>query len=110
MNRESLIFCVAALVVALAVCAAGFRLAALPRDVVDAAKRPAAPETLPDVDLGGGRTLSVIADHQGPQNVYVQSVTLNGAPHLVPWLTHAQLEAGGTLRFDLGPSPSSWGR
>jgi hypothetical protein len=53
-NRESLIFCVAALVVALAVCAAGFRLAALPRDVVDAAKRPAAPETLPDVDLGGG--------------------------------------------------------
>jgi hypothetical protein len=36
-NRESLIFCVAALVVALAVCAAGFRL-----------------ETLPDVDLGGG--------------------------------------------------------
>lgn len=54
MNRESLIFCVAALVVALAVCAAGFRLAALPRDVVDAAKRPAAPETLPDVDLGGG--------------------------------------------------------
>ncbi len=54
MNRESLIFCVAALVVALAVCAAGFRLAALPRDAVDAAKRPAAPETLPDVDLGGG--------------------------------------------------------
>ena len=54
MNRESLIFCVAALVVALAVCAVGFRLAALPRDVVDAAKRPAAPETLPDVDLGGG--------------------------------------------------------
>jgi len=53
-NRESLIFCVAALVVALAVCAVGFRLAALPRDVVDAAKRPAAPETLPDVDLGGG--------------------------------------------------------
>lgn len=54
MNRESLIFCVAALVVALAVCAVGFRLAALPRDVVDAAKRPAAAETLPDIDLGGG--------------------------------------------------------
>ncbi len=54
MNRESLIFCVAALVVALAVCAVGFRLAALPRDAIDAAKRPAAPETLPDVDLGGG--------------------------------------------------------
>lgn len=54
MNRESLLFCVAALVAALAVCAVGFRFAALPRDAVDAAQRPAAAEALPDVDLGGG--------------------------------------------------------
>lgn len=54
MNRESLLFCVAALVAALAVCAVGFQFAALPRDAVDAAKRPAPAETLPDVDLGGG--------------------------------------------------------
>lgn len=63
-----------------------------------------------DVDLGGGRALAVVADHQAPANVYVQSVTLGAAPHLVPWLSHAQLVGAGTLRFDLGPNPSSWGR
>ena len=54
MNRESLIFCGAALVVTLAVSAIGFRLAALPPETVEALKRPAPAESLPDVDLGGG--------------------------------------------------------
>ena len=54
MSRESLIFCGASLAVALAVCAAGFKLAALPPETVAAAKQPAPPETLPDVDVGGG--------------------------------------------------------
>lgn len=54
MNRESLIFCTVALAVALALCALGYRWAALPRDAVDAAKRPAPAESLPDVELGGG--------------------------------------------------------
>ena len=54
MNRESLVFCAAALAVALAVCAAGFKLAALPAETVAAAKQPAPAETLPDLDIGGG--------------------------------------------------------
>lgn len=54
MNRESLVFCGVSLAVTLAVCAAGFRLAALPAETIAAAKRPAPAETLPDVDLGGG--------------------------------------------------------
>ena len=54
MNRESFVFCTAALAVALAVSALGFRWAALPRDVVEATKRPAPAESMPDVDLGGG--------------------------------------------------------
>ena len=54
MNRGSLIFCTTALAVALAVCAVGFQLAALPRDAIDASRQAAAAETLPDVDLGGG--------------------------------------------------------
>lgn len=54
MNRESLIFCGASLAVALAVCAAGFALAALPRATIEAAKQPAPAETLPDIDIGGG--------------------------------------------------------
>ncbi|HMM53731.1 MAG TPA: hypothetical protein PKC23_01800 [Candidatus Desulfobacillus sp.] len=54
MSRDSLIFCGAALAVTLAVCTVGFRLAALPADAVQAASQPAPPETLPDIDIGGG--------------------------------------------------------
>jgi hypothetical protein len=54
MNRESLIFCGASLVVTLAVSAIGFHFAALPGETVAAAKKPAPAETLPDIDMGGG--------------------------------------------------------
>lgn len=54
MNRESLVFCTLALVVALAVCALGFRAAALPPERIEAMKQPAAAESMPDLDLGGG--------------------------------------------------------
>ncbi len=54
MNRESLVFCASALAVTAVVCAVGYSLAALPRDAIEAAKKPAQAETLPDLDLGGG--------------------------------------------------------
>jgi predicted alpha-1,2-mannosidase len=43
------------------------------------------------------------------QGFYVQSVTLNGADLDVPWFSHADLAAGGTLSFVLGAEPSDWG-
>jgi hypothetical protein len=54
MNKESLIFLAASLAVTVAVSAVGFSLAARPRAAVEAEKQPAAAETLPDVDIGGG--------------------------------------------------------
>ena len=54
MNRESMVFCGGALALTVAVCAAGFWLAALPRAAVESAKQPAQAQTLPDIDLGGG--------------------------------------------------------
>lgn len=52
MNRQSLIFCAAAIAVALAVSALGFRYAALPADAVARATTPVTPDQLPDLDLG----------------------------------------------------------
>ena len=60
LNRTSVIFCSVSLVVTAAVCAAGFSLAALPRATVEAAKKPALPETLPELDLPGFGKVSVI--------------------------------------------------
>lgn len=52
MDRNSLIFCSAAVVAALAVCVAGFGLAAMPPEAVARAKTPVSPEELPEFDLG----------------------------------------------------------
>ena len=40
---------------------------------------------------------------------YVQSVHLNGVEHPRPWLTGAELAAGGQLVVSLGDEPSAWG-
>lgn len=54
MNRESLIFCAAALALSAVAGGIGFSLAALPRQTVEAARKPMPAESLPDIDLGGG--------------------------------------------------------
>ncbi|TYT23654.1 glycoside hydrolase family 92 protein [Luteimonas viscosa] len=62
-----------------------------------------------DLRLDNGRTLSVVARNNGPENVYVQSLTLNGRPWDQAWLRHADIAQGGTLEFTMGPAPSAWG-
>jgi putative alpha-1,2-mannosidase len=54
--------------------------------------------------------LVVTAENNGPANVFVQSAAWNGRPLAAPFLRHADLAAGGTLEFVMGPNPSSWGR
>jgi hypothetical protein len=53
-NRESQIFCALALAASLALCAAGFQFAAIPKASIEAARRPVPPQALPDVNVGGG--------------------------------------------------------
>ena len=62
-----------------------------------------------DLRLDNGRTLSVVARNNGPDNVYVQSLTLDGRPWDKAWLRHADIAGGGTLEFTMGPEPSAWG-
>jgi putative alpha-1,2-mannosidase len=52
-------------------------------------------------------TLTVVALNQGPENVYVQSVTWNGSPLEEGQMTisYSELMQGGELQFELGPSP-----
>jgi hypothetical protein len=60
LNRTGVIFCSASLVVTGMICAIGFSLAALPAATVTAAKTPAAPETMADIDLPGLGPVSVL--------------------------------------------------
>lgn len=63
-----------------------------------------------EIDLTNGRTLVVDAPANSPENVYVQSVSLNGQALNRTWVSHDELMQGGTLRFEMGPRPNpAWG-
>ncbi|GIF22845.1 putative alpha-1,2-mannosidase [Actinoplanes tereljensis] len=61
------------------------------------------------VTLENGRTFTVEAPAVSDTNRYIQSATLNGVAYTKNYLTHADLLAGGTLSFVMGPNPSTWG-
>ncbi len=61
------------------------------------------------IRIGTG-TFTVDAPSVSEANVYVQSVTLNGTPLTTPYVHHADLTAGGSLHFEMGPTPSTWGQ
>lgn len=56
--------------------------------------------------LPGGKTFVVQALGNSPQNVYIQSATLNGRPYPYSYLLHRDIVAGGTLRLTMGPQPN----
>jgi len=51
-------------------------------------------------------TFTIVAENNSTQNVYVQSVQLNGKPHSRSWFTHADIVAGGELIFRMGAKPN----
>ncbi|HTV63037.1 MAG TPA: GH92 family glycosyl hydrolase, partial [Verrucomicrobiae bacterium] len=57
-----------------------------------------------------GRTFTVVAKNNSADNIYVESVTLNGKPLTRPWITRDEVTSGGTLRFVMGSQPNiEWG-
>lgn len=59
--------------------------------------------------LQNGKTFTVEAPNTSAENIYIQSATLNGEALNKPVITWAQIQAGGTLHFDMGNTPSAWG-
>jgi len=60
--------------------------------------------------LENGRTFTIDATGNGPDEVYIESATLNGAVHSKTFLTQGQLMAGGTLRLEMSAEPNrNWG-
>ncbi|MGA7521107.1 MAG: GH92 family glycosyl hydrolase [Acidobacteriaceae bacterium] len=53
-----------------------------------------------------GTTFNVVAENNSERNIYVQSVELNGKPLSRSWFAHADILAGGVLRFRMGPEPN----
>lgn len=62
------------------------------------------------IHLPGNRQFKVIAKGANKQNKYIQKAFLNGKELDVPFFTHQELMAGGTLELTLGSKPNKeWG-
>ncbi|MBP3236293.1 MAG: GH92 family glycosyl hydrolase [Bacteroidales bacterium] len=63
-----------------------------------------------EIFLTNGRTFKVIAKDNSPENVYIQSATLDGKPYTKSWISHEDIMRGGTLVFKMGSTPNKeWG-
>lgn len=58
------------------------------------------------IQLENGRNFEIIAYNNTTQNVYVQSVKLNGKEHQKSFITHNTIMKGGKLEFFMGPKPN----
>lgn len=55
--------------------------------------------------LPNGKRFEIVAHNLSPQNLYIRSATLNGAPLDRFWLNHAQIIRGGKLVFEMSNQP-----
>ncbi|HEV2695224.1 MAG TPA: GH92 family glycosyl hydrolase [Verrucomicrobiae bacterium] len=53
-----------------------------------------------------GRSFTVIAKNNSPENLYIQSATLNGKAFTKCWISQAEIAAGGYLVLTMGPTPN----
>jgi len=54
------------------------------------------------ITLENGKTFTVTAVNQSPQNVFVKKTELNGTRLDRPWITHDEIMQGGHLLFYMG--------
>lgn len=52
-----------------------------------------------------GKTFTIIAKDNAPENFYIQSVRLNGKPLKRYWISHDQIVNGGILELQMGSEP-----
>lgn len=57
------------------------------------------------INLSNGRKFTVIAHNNNRENIYIQSVKLNGEPYRRSFITHSDIMRGGILEFQMGPEP-----
>jgi len=58
------------------------------------------------ISLPGNKEFTVQSFNSSDQNMYIQSVKLNGAIYTRSYITYKEIMNGGTLEFALGPEPN----
>lgn len=55
--------------------------------------------------LANGKTFVVRAENVSDENIYIQSVTVNGQPYTKSYITHEMIMQGDTIHFVMGNKP-----
>jgi predicted alpha-1,2-mannosidase len=58
------------------------------------------------IAVHGGKSFTIVTQNNSPENLYIQSVELNGKPYSKSYITHPDIIAGGELTFVMGPEPN----
>jgi predicted alpha-1,2-mannosidase len=58
------------------------------------------------IHLENGRTFTIEAVNNSPENVYINRATLNGQPFTRNYLPHAEITAGGVVKLEMSAEPN----
>uniref|UniRef100_UPI0032173AB0 GH92 family glycosyl hydrolase n=1 Tax=uncultured Draconibacterium sp. TaxID=1573823 RepID=UPI0032173AB0 len=58
------------------------------------------------INLPEGKAFTFVAENNSKENLYIQSVVLNGKPFTKSFITHKQILEGGTLVYTMGNTPN----
>ena len=61
------------------------------------------------MNVGNGKTFRIIAHNNSKENMYIQSVKLNGKPYTRCYIDFKDIVRGGKLEFTMGNKPSTFG-
>ena len=57
------------------------------------------------IHLNAGKTFKIVAHNNSRDNMYVQSMVLNGKELQTPFFTHQDIVDGGVLELTMGDKP-----
>ena len=58
-----------------------------------------------ELKLANGKTFTISAPAVSRENIYIQSVKVNGQPYTKSYLTHDLIMSGATVEFEMGAAP-----
>lgn len=61
------------------------------------------------LNIGKGKTFSIICKDNSKENMYIQHAKLNGKPYTKSYIMYNDIMKGGTLELQMGNQPSKWG-
>ena len=61
------------------------------------------------LNVGKGKTFSIICKDNSKENMYIQHAKLNGKPYTKSYIMYNDIMKGGTLELQMGSQPSKWG-